>query len=540
LSELEVSRRLLQHVDPLLFISSNPSGISPPLDLDEEYRVIEEENARRNHVFAPWRMLAARVEDIRNGIQDHHPVIVHFAGHGQCGERSREGCGVSSTSMLARDVSSMPLRDVSVPVRVDHGCAGDGGLVVRAADGSAQLVTESAIGELFRLPRGTVRLVVLNACVLNACHSDSFADAILPYVDAVVDCPVRLGARQRGVHAAFLLLACSDARSMERMKRLALLIAICCAPAIACTTGGGEDIPVDPGGGEDIPVDPGGGEDIPVDPAFAPALAARKTPELVLPARPVTSIGRCAIAIGPRPPVTSDLVRAEFTARNGAGWSIGASSFDPTNMALSNVSTATVGSQAPIALTDDEALKLAITFVAENYELFGLSRTDLADVQTYLARRLDGTLLVQFYAQNPLRGYEQFPTLVQGWYWGVAIDPSSAIQWVIAATGDLLPTFQLCTTPLIASGDPRLTKDVIGYHLSYSDSAGQFVDAGVVDASDITDLALSIHRTWLDEQHTVTLRLAYAISVTRQHLFWTFFVDADTGDLIEVQQQFAT
>jgi Ca-activated chloride channel family protein len=52
---------------------------------------------------------------------------------------------------------------------------------MRAADGSARLVTESSIGELFRLLRGSVRLVVLNAC-----HSDSFADAILPYVDCVV------------------------------------------------------------------------------------------------------------------------------------------------------------------------------------------------------------------------------------------------------------------------------------------------------------------------------------------------------------------
>jgi Ca-activated chloride channel family protein len=158
---------------PLLFISSNPSGISPPLDLDEEYRVIVEENARRNHVFDPRPMLAARVEDIRNGIQDQNPVIVHFAGHGQRGERQREGCGVSSSAML--------MRDVSLPTHADHGCAGDGGLFMRAADGSARLVTESAIGELFRLLRGTVRLVVLNAC-----HSDSFADAILPYVDCVI------------------------------------------------------------------------------------------------------------------------------------------------------------------------------------------------------------------------------------------------------------------------------------------------------------------------------------------------------------------
>jgi Ca-activated chloride channel family protein len=156
---------------PLLFISSNPSGVSPPLDLDEEYRVIAEENARRNHVFDPRPMLAARVEDIRNGIQDQNPVIVHFAGHGQRGEREREG--YSANSML--------VRDVSVPAHVDQGCAGGGGLVMRAADGSAKIVTESAIGELFRLLRGTVRVVVLNAC-----HSDSFADAILPYVDCVV------------------------------------------------------------------------------------------------------------------------------------------------------------------------------------------------------------------------------------------------------------------------------------------------------------------------------------------------------------------
>ena len=65
------------------------------------------------------------------------------------------------------------------------------------------------------------------------------------------------------------------------------------------------------------------------------------------------------------------------------------------------------------------------------------------------------------------------------------------------------------------------------------------MDAGKVEARDIGSIALTIHRSWR-EGDVLVLRLAYAIEVTRSGLPWAFIIDADTAELIEVEQRFAT
>jgi hypothetical protein len=151
----------------LLFISSNPSS-EAPLDSDEEYRAIQDENERLNYVFDIRPRLAARVDDISHGVQDHAPAIIHFAGHGRraVGSWGDEPAGT---------------RDVVTPDEASTGLEDRSGLVLRTATGAAQLLRKSAIAELFQLTQGTVRLVLLNAC-----HSDALAEAILPHVECVV------------------------------------------------------------------------------------------------------------------------------------------------------------------------------------------------------------------------------------------------------------------------------------------------------------------------------------------------------------------
>lgn len=157
----------------LLFVSSNPSDTSR-LDVDEEYRAIDEENARQHRSLDLRPMLAARVEDLRKGILDHSPAIVHFAGHGQGKPGPRD-------SGRARDVDTP---GESTP---DSNVSGVG-LVVKALDGSSAVLPASAIGELFRLVRDQVRLVVLNAC-----HTDTFADVVAPYVECIVGTGAAIG-----------------------------------------------------------------------------------------------------------------------------------------------------------------------------------------------------------------------------------------------------------------------------------------------------------------------------------------------------------
>lgn len=67
----------------ILFLSANPSG-TVSLDLDEEYRAIDDERARavlRDQLDLRPKS-AARVEDFRRGMAEHDPVVVHFSGHG--------------------------------------------------------------------------------------------------------------------------------------------------------------------------------------------------------------------------------------------------------------------------------------------------------------------------------------------------------------------------------------------------------------------------------------------------------------------------
>lgn len=157
----------------VLFISSNPRG-APRLDLDEEHRALEEANTRNGRPFDHRAVLAARIEDLPRMLREHPPEIVHIAGHGQRGE-GRAATRVAHNALDPMHTS----RDVDVPGLA--GADGSAGLLLRAADGSPELLPGHALTALFELLRDTVRLVVLNAC-----YSDALAEAILPHAGCVI------------------------------------------------------------------------------------------------------------------------------------------------------------------------------------------------------------------------------------------------------------------------------------------------------------------------------------------------------------------
>lgn len=156
----------------VLFISSNPRGAAR-LDLDDEHRALEEANTRNGRPFDHRPVLAARIEDLPLMLREHPPAIVHIAGHGQ-----REGGVALRAVQPALDPMDTP-RDVDVPAL--GGADGSAGLLLRAADGSPELLPAHALTALFELLRDTVRLVVLNAC-----YSDAIAEAILPHAGCVI------------------------------------------------------------------------------------------------------------------------------------------------------------------------------------------------------------------------------------------------------------------------------------------------------------------------------------------------------------------
>ncbi|WP_437537458.1 AAA family ATPase [Sorangium sp. So ce726] len=148
----------------VLFLSANPSG-TRQLDLDEEYREIEDERmrARLRDAFALRPVLAARIEDVRRALALHRPTVVHFGGHGQhAGPAADEG-----------DVRPIPGAGDRLGERTE--------LLLNDADGRPAPVPIEALAELFRLEGGPVRCVVLNAC-----YSLAQAKAIAQHVDCAI------------------------------------------------------------------------------------------------------------------------------------------------------------------------------------------------------------------------------------------------------------------------------------------------------------------------------------------------------------------
>lgn len=125
----------------ILFLASNPTDTGR-LRLDREVRAIEEglERANERSRFELIAKFAVRVEELRRGLLDNSPNIVHFAGHGD----------------------------------------GLDGILMEDDLGNAYAVPNDALAGLFELCVSHVDCVILNAC-----YSDVQADAIskhIPYV----------------------------------------------------------------------------------------------------------------------------------------------------------------------------------------------------------------------------------------------------------------------------------------------------------------------------------------------------------------------
>lgn len=124
----------------VLILASNPRG---DLNLDREIRDLRAviEGARNRQDFEVSDALAVRVSDLQQLLFKHEPQIVHFCGHG----------------------------------------SGRQGLVFQDDSGNEQWVQADALSELFRLFSSNVRCVLLNAC-----YSETQANAIVNHVDYVI------------------------------------------------------------------------------------------------------------------------------------------------------------------------------------------------------------------------------------------------------------------------------------------------------------------------------------------------------------------
>jgi hypothetical protein len=126
----------------ILLLSANPKN-TDKLRLDEEIREIQIglERSRKRDQFEIITQSALRVDDLRRALLDREPHIVHFSGHG----------------------------------------AGANGLALENNSGQMQLVSTASLAQLFGLFQDKIECVVLNAC-----YSETQAEAIHQHIDCVV------------------------------------------------------------------------------------------------------------------------------------------------------------------------------------------------------------------------------------------------------------------------------------------------------------------------------------------------------------------
>ncbi|MEH1945294.1 MAG: CHAT domain-containing protein [Nostoc sp.] len=136
-------------IKTILFLAANPKG-SPQLRLDEEVREIDAglQRTQRSDQFVLKQRWAVRPRDIQRAMLDYQPQIIHFSGHG----------------------------------------AGVEGLVLENETGKTQLVDTAALSGLFELFCDQVECVVLNAC-----YSQTQAEAIAQYIPYVIGMSKEIG-----------------------------------------------------------------------------------------------------------------------------------------------------------------------------------------------------------------------------------------------------------------------------------------------------------------------------------------------------------
>lgn len=122
----------------ILFMAANPLDFAP-VKVDDEAREIDHKirSAEHRDTFELIPKLAVRPIDFQEALMRHKPHILHFSGHGNKTQ----------------------------------------GIILKDEDGNATAVKKKVLGNLLRILKDNIRVVVLNACYSKA-QSDSITEAI--------------------------------------------------------------------------------------------------------------------------------------------------------------------------------------------------------------------------------------------------------------------------------------------------------------------------------------------------------------------------
>ena len=160
----------MEKIKVLLF-AANPRG-TDPLDLHRQFREIDEEIRLGKFRDAVELMIVpgTRLVDLLRRLNEHHPHIVHFSGHGNIDEEIILETVEGEPAFPDRTMSSE--RDMERLEPVHH----------PSGDCSPRPLSKSALVDVLRAcNEENIRVVVLNAC-----HTRPQAEALSEVIDCVI------------------------------------------------------------------------------------------------------------------------------------------------------------------------------------------------------------------------------------------------------------------------------------------------------------------------------------------------------------------
>lgn len=162
----------------ILFLAANPLGARYNFRIEEQAREIEEkiQHGTRRDSFEFIPLLAIRASDLQNALLTYEPHIVHFTGYG-------------------RNVKGVVIEDdLAQPVGVN----------------------KRALTDLFKVIKGKVRVVVLNAC-----YADAQARALKEVIDVTIGVSDRIGRKAAIIFASYFYQSLAFGRSIQESFDLA-------------------------------------------------------------------------------------------------------------------------------------------------------------------------------------------------------------------------------------------------------------------------------------------------------------------------------
>lgn len=187
-------------------------------------------------------------------------------------------------------------------------------------------------------------------------------------------------------------------------------------------------------------------------------------------------------------------------------------------------------------VSDAEIEASARGFLRKNADLFGI---EAAEIDGLVAKNVGvpgvRVAMLELSSRKPVPGYEDL-----GFVRNIDIVASVFRTGEVAMVtnkGEFLPDFKLCKAPLLTPTDPAVRAHVIGEMLHYGASTGEVVPKGPIEEKDLGPPTLTVFVEQEEPQGT-RVALAYSIGVFKQK--WTAYVDANTGELLRIVQNFRT